>query len=150
MSDKIQTVDVEKIMEEIRKNIEARGVSEEVLGFNEVDSSTEIRNGIPVDEMIYDENDLNQYIQYARAAHNIPYYEPIQEGKLKVFVKRVMRKLMAFQMQPLRDRQNHFNYNSIQCIRQIAVHMAELEDALIQKEEIIEELQTRIEVLENK
>ena len=57
---------------------------------------------------------------------------------------------MAFQMQPLRDRQNHFNYNSIQCIRQIAVHMAELEDALIQKEEIIEELQTRIEVLENK
>ena len=25
MSDKIQTVDVEKIMEEIRKNIEARG-----------------------------------------------------------------------------------------------------------------------------
>ena len=36
MSDKIQTVDVEKIMEEIRKNIEARGVSEEVLGFNEV------------------------------------------------------------------------------------------------------------------
>lgn len=150
MSDKIQTVDVEKIMEEIRKNIEVRGVSEEVLGFNEVDSDTEIRNGIPVDEMIYDENDLNQYIRYARAAHNIPYYEPIQGGKLKVFVKRVMRKLMAFQMQPLRERQNHFNYNSIQCIRQLAVHMAELEDALIQKEEIIEELQTRIEAIENK
>ena len=57
---------------------------------------------------------------------------------------------MAFQMQPLRDRQNQFNYNIVQSVREMAVHMAELEDALVEKEAIIEDLETRIEALEDK
>ena len=53
-------------------------------------------------------------------------------------------------MQPLRDRQNQFNYNIVQSVREMAVHMAELEDALVEKEAIIEDLETRIEALEDK
>ena len=150
MSEKIQTVDVEKIMEEIRKNIKERGYTEEMLSFSEAASDAEIQNGIPVDDAIYNETEMNQYIQAARASHNIPYYELMAGNKAKVFVKRVVRKLMAFQMQPLRDRQNQFNYNIIQSVRAMAVHMAELEEALVEKEAIIEELETRIEALEDK
>ena len=150
MSDKIQTVDVEKIMEEIRRNIKERGYTEEMLSFSEAASDAEIQNGIPVDDAVYNEAELNQYLQSARAGHNIPYYEPMAGTKVKVFAKRVVRKLMAFQMQPLRDRQNQFNYNIVQSVREMAVHMAELEDALVEKEAIIEDLETRIEALEDK
>lgn len=150
MSDKIQTVDVEKIMEEIRRNIKERGYTKEMLSFSEAASDAEIQNGIPVDDAVYNEAELNQYLQSARAGHNIPYYEPMAGNKVKVFAKRVVRKLMAFQMQPLRDRQNQFNYNIVQSVREMAVHMAELEDALVEKEAIIEDLETRIEALEDK
>lgn len=150
MSEKIQTVDVEKIMEEIRQNIKERGYTEEMLSFSEAASDAEIQNGIPADDVIYNEAELNQYLQISRASHNIPYYEPMVGNKVKVFVKRVLRKLMAFQMQPIRERQNQFNYNIIQSVREMAVHMAELEDALVEKEAIIEELETRIEALEDK
>lgn len=87
MSDKIQTVDVEKIMEEIRRNIKERGYTEEMLSFSEAASDAEIQNGIPVDDAVYNEAELNQYLQSARAGHNIPYYEPMAGNKVKVFAK---------------------------------------------------------------
>ena len=149
MSDKIQTVDVEKIMEEIRQNIKERGYSEDMLSFSEAASDVEITNGVTTDDMVYDETEMNQFILAARGLHNIPYYEPMQGNKLKVFVKRVLRKLMAFQMQPIRERQNQFNYNMVQSIREIALHTAELEDAICEKEALVEELETRIEALED-
>lgn len=148
MSDKIQTVDVEKIMEEIRQNIKDRGYSEDMLSFSEATSDVEITHGVSADDLSYDETEMNQFIQAARGVHNIPYYEPMQGNKLKVFVKRVIRKLMAFQMQSIRERQNQFNYNVIQSIRELALHTAELEDAICEKEELVEELETRIEALE--
>ena len=83
MSDKIQTVDVEKIMEEIRRNIKERGYTEEMLSFSEAASDAEIQNGIPVDDAVYNEAELNQYLQSARAGHNIPYYEPVSYTHLR-------------------------------------------------------------------
>lgn len=150
MSEKIQSVDVEAIMAEIREKIKERGYTQEMLSFDEAVADADIQNGVSGENMIYSEGELNQFIHFARASHNIPYYEPIPGNKLKVFIKRVIRKIMAFQMLPLRERQNHFNYYTIQCIRLLDARIGELEDVLTQKEELIEELEMHIQELENK
>ena len=150
MSERIQSVDVEAIMAEIREKIKERGYTQEMLSFDEAMADADIQNGVSGEKLIYSEGELDQFIHFASAAHNIPYYEPMQGNKVKVFIKRVMRKLMAFQILPLRERQNHFNYYTIQCIRLMDARIGELEDALTQKEELIDELEMHIQKLENK
>ena len=150
MNEKIQSVDVEAIMAEIQEKIKERGYSEDMLSFNEIHVDREIADGVSGNSVYYSANEMNRFLQLAASSHNIPYYEPFQGSKIKIFIKRVMRKLMAFQMQPLRDRQNYFNYQILQSVRMLEAHVAELENVVIKKEMMIEELEEKIKVLENK
>lgn len=150
MSDKIQSVDVEAIMKEIQERVKERGYSEEMLSFNEMVVGAEIENGVFGEAIEYNEYAMAEAIKLASATHNIPYYEPMIGNKLKVFIKRIIRKLMAFQMLPIRDRQNQFDYQILQSVRILDAHVNELEDVLLKKEFIIEELERRIHILENK
>lgn len=150
MSDNIQSVNVEAIMAEIQEKIKERGYSADMLSFDEVTADAEIQNGVTGNAIEYNANEMNQFLQFAAASHNIPYYEPFQGNKIKVFVKRVVRKLMAFQMHPLRERQNHFNYQILQSVRLLEAHVTELENALLKKEAMISDLEECIKALENK
>lgn len=150
MNDKIQSVDVEAIMAEIQERIKEREYSPEMLSFDEVTVGMELQDGVSGDNVMYSDAELSQSIKLASAAHNISYYEPMAGNKIKVFIKRVLRKLMAFQMLPLRDRQNQFNYQILQSVRLLDARVNELEDALLRKEALIEELEARIQTLDNK
>ena len=53
-------------------------------------------------------------------------------------------------MHPLRERQNHFNYQILQSVRLLEAHVTELENALLKKEAMISDLEECIKALENK
>lgn len=160
MNENIQSVDVEKIMEEIRANISDRGDTEEVLSFDE--SSADMEYGSEIAGSVeYNEKDLHHYLVCANQEHNIPFYQMIPKGGLKSFVKRSVRKMIAFIILPLRDAQNRYNANVVQALMQIEaysldqkedmrLHVEEQEKRVLRQEEDIEKLTERLQVLEKK
>lgn len=148
MDEKIISVDVEQIMGEIRRRIAERGDTDKILSFDEAIADREIGEDYSFDTVPYSEAETHKYIQLASGEHNIPYYEPIEGNKIKVFIKRLIRKMMAFQMLTIRNRQNQYNYYTIQSIRYLEAQVIHLKDVLIEKEGEIEQLETRIDALE--
>lgn len=156
MSDSIQSVDVEKIMEEIRANIDARGETAEVLSFDESFADAEYDNEI-VGSVEYNEKELHHFLVNADQEHNIPFYQMIPKGGAKSFIKRSIRKLIAFIVLPLRDAQNRFNSNVVQVLTQMEAYSLEQkeyakeqEKRLEMQEEDIEKLTQRLQILEKK
>ena len=98
-------IDIEEIMQEIRDNIEKRGYSDEILSFQ--DASSEI-TGVD-DREPFRMADLNNYVYEANCNCDVPYYAPITESSVKKLIKKVMRKLMSFQIVPMSVQQNAFN-----------------------------------------
>ncbi len=151
MSDRIESVDVEDIMKKIRENIAARGETEDILSFNEKDAGNEIKGILPGSAIEFDEEELSDAVTSAFAFHNIPYYEPFQGGnQAKVLLKRVGRKAMAFQMHPLRDRQNQFNYYAARSLQLMEAREAALEDVIAVQNKKIRALEERLAALEKK
>lgn len=86
MSDSIQSVDVEKIMEEIRANINARGETAEVLSFDESFADAEYDNEI-VGSVEYNEKELHHFLVNANQGHNIPFYQMIPKAVPSLYKK---------------------------------------------------------------
>lgn len=160
MSNNIQSIDVEKIMEEIRANISARGETEEVLSFDESFADAEYDNEI-VGSVDYNEKELHHFLVSANQEHNIPFYQMIPKGGFKSFIKRSIRKMIAFVVLPLRDAQNRYNANVVQVLTQMEAysleqkqymkeHAEEQEKRLAMQEEDIEKLTQRLQILEKK
>ncbi len=150
MSDKIESVDVEDIMKKIRENIAARGETEEILSFNEKEAGSEIKGIVPGSAIEFDEDELSDAVSSAFEFHNIPYYEPFEGNQAKVLIKRVGRKAMAFQMHPLRDRQNQYNYYAARSLQLMEAREAALEDLILQQNKKIKALEERMAALEKK
>lgn len=150
MSNRIESVDVEEIMKKIRENIAARGETEEILSFKEKEAGTEIKGVVPGTSVEFDEEELSDAIASAFSFHNIPYYEPFQGNQAKVLIKRVGRKAMAFQMHPLRDRQNQFNYYASRSLQMMEVREAALEDIIYEQSRKIKKLEEKLAALEKK
>ncbi len=160
MSENIQSVDVEKIMEEIRANINARGETDEVLSFDESSADMEYGDEI-VGSVVYNDKELHHYVVSANQEHNIPFYQMIPKGGFKSFLKRSIRKMIAFIILPLRDAQNRYNANVVQALMQIEAysldqreemksHVEQQEKRVMMQEEDIEKLTERLQILEKK
>lgn len=160
MSENIQSVDVEKIMEEIRANINAREETDEVLSFDESSADMEYGNEI-VGSVVYTDKELHHYVVNANQEHNIPFYQMIPKGGLKSFVKRFIRRTVAFIILPLRDAQNRYNANVVHALMQIEAYsldqreemqayIEEQEKRAGMQEEDIEKLAERLQILEKK
>ncbi len=147
-NNKIETVDVEAIMAEIREKIAARGDAEKVLGFDENFADQECAAGVPGVE--YTDSALHQHIALASQQHNINFYQMIPKGGINSFIKRFIRKLVSPTVLPLRNAQNSFNAEVVQALMQLEGSTAPSRSLLEKQEELIEEMAKRIEKLEKK
>lgn len=101
MEEKIIPVNVEEIMKEIRQNIAERGETPDVLSFEEQTADQECEASF-LSSAKFSEGELHQEIEMANSGHNIEYYQMIPAGGVKSFIKRSIRKVIAFVVQPLR------------------------------------------------
>jgi len=158
MDQQVKSIDVEAIMKEIRQQIAQRGETEAVLDFDEVTVDRECPEGISA-SVRYDDKALHHLLASANAEHNIPYYQMIPKGGMKSFVKRSIRKVIAFVVQPLRDAQNRYNFNVVHALMQLEAYTLEQEghtayreqdERFARQEEDIERLTQRIQKLEKR
>ena len=91
------TVDIERIMEEIRDEITRTGNDKQPLSFTDVESTK--RNG-----------DLDEAIDYISYNYEVQPYAPLPGNKIAVFFKKVIRKITGFFILPVVRQQNTLNY----------------------------------------
>ncbi len=149
MDEKIISVNVEEIMKEIRSNIEKRGETPVVLGFDEGTADRECEAGINACAAFSPEV-LHQEVAMANGSHNIEYYQMIPAGGVKSFVKRAIRKVIAFIVKPLRDRQNQFNAYVVRSLNQLEDYTLAAAEIPAKQEELLEKAYQKIDALERR
>ncbi|WP_124065160.1 hypothetical protein [Clostridium sp. E02] len=124
----METIDIEKIMQEIRQDIKEKGYTNEMLSFEDV-------------VMVSSENKtIEEYLDLMNGSWNIQPYKILQSGfgfvgKLKNFIKKIIRKTIKFYIEPIVSEQDEFNANNVRILNKFYDYM-ESSNQKIEKLEI--------------
>ena len=141
-------VDVTKIMEEIRADIEQRGLRDEVLSFEDIpmpESVAVLSNDLgPFNsDALADAND------YMNRCFQVQVWHPIQGtgvlGFLVVFIKRVIRKLIRFFIDPIVSDQNDFNMMTAKSANQVRNYINDNDKKVAEMEEELQSVNSLLE-----
>ena len=149
MDEKVIQINVEDIMKEIRQNIAARGETPAVLSFDENTVDQECEASF-MSTAKFSAAELHQEINLANVEHNINYYQMIPAGGVKSFIKRSIRKVIAFIILPLRNAQNQFNAHVVRSLMQMEAYTMACSEVPEKQEEIIEKLYKKVDALERR
>ena len=137
----INTIDVEKIMQEIREDIIKKGYTSDMLSFYEIQPSSEVAT-------VYNENECKHILHNINCNCHVAWYREIPGTGIKKFMKKVIRKLCAFLIAPISEQQTLFNSEVTKEFNQIVAYIEELENQKGIYEKNIEILEEKIEKLE--
>ena len=131
-------INVEEIMKQIKADINAKGYTNDLLSFDDVIVDVSSMNVVKIDRLQFNED-----LYVANHEWNVNPYRPLQGGKLRVFVRKVIRKLVYFFVEPIVMAQDGFNASVVRMMNQMSCYID-------QKDKEIEELKARISELESK
>lgn len=125
----MQEINVDAIMEEIRKELKEKGIRNDIPSFEEVASGFSPGQEFRQDTFFKEVESLNQNFQ-------IVAWRPL-EGGIKGFLKKIIRKLTKFYVEPIALDQTEFNAHSVRAFNQMVAYVRE-QDAQIEflKQEI--------------
>lgn len=130
------TINVEKIMEEIREEIREKGYTPDLLSFDDISIDVQTLN---TDE--FNQLNFNEGMFAANHNWNVQTYHVYEGNPIKVLIKKVLRKMSYFFVTEVMIDQNKYNAAVIQSLNQIDLYMQKTN-----KE--IEELKLKIKELE--
>lgn len=128
-------INIEKIMEEIREDIKAKGYTNDMLSFDEVVT-------IKGTEGDFNRQEYDTALNYLNHSYHVPSLRPLGGNPLFVFVKKVIRKLTKFYVEPIVASQNEYNAFNVRVLNGLSKRVMS-EDA-----DTIPEMLKRIEMLE--
>lgn len=131
------TLCIEDIMEEIRRDIKEKNLTSDMLSFEDVPYKRAEDTGVSADE-------LQSSMIYVNSHYNVQPYKALGGNPLYVFVKKVIRRLTKFYVEPVVFEQNDFNAHTVRILN--AMNGSGASDI----SERLEEALSRIEVLELK
>lgn len=107
-------VNVEQIMQDIRKEIQINGDLENLPAFEDIP----IREGVDIaaSETPAGLTQIESSLQYVSANPEVPYYWSFGPAGIKTFLKRIVRKLLRCLLLPIVDMQNRFNSHVANCL----------------------------------
>lgn len=142
MEERIESVNVEEIMQEIRKNIEKRGYTEKELRFADV--KPEQVDGIECLDDFFELDNFRNTVVKMNVIRHVQCWRPITGNKLIVVCKKIIRKLVKFYVEPIVEDQDRFNFCTVSAMSQL---YAKIQDEQNNK---VEELEKRIQELEER
>lgn len=150
MSDNLETgkieVNIEEIIQEIRREIQEKGYKETDLSFSDI-PIPEARSGqASAVSMGYTQEDLKNILDYLNANYLHDIMLPFESGNpVAAVFKKAVRKMVRFLFYPVLAQQNAFNGSVVNALNILAAGSeAENESA-----RIIAELQEKVEALES-
>lgn len=138
----MEEINIEKIMEEIRQEIQEKGYTNDMLSFDDITDFDE------------ENKTLEDYFDILNSIWNVQAYRELPGGnglvsKLNVFIKKVLRKLIKFYIEPIVADQNEFNANCVRLLNMINGHMNIKDKKIEMLEEEIEQLKKQIKSSQN-
>lgn len=157
MSEAIKEINIEEIMKEIRADIQTRSMLENIPDFADIDVSPDMINATNTMETL----DIAECIRDLNDTYEVGYFELYQGNPLKVFIKKVLRKILKFLILPITERQNLFNANVVKYVNakekagtdsvQIAGMSGEqLEKYFMNQEKLVESLESKVILMEER
>ena len=139
-----QAIDVEKIMDEIRADIERRELDDTLVPFDEIPFSNEIMNVLP-DSHAYSRKELRRNLLYAADHYKVPLDRVIEAGNAGAMtVKKAVRKFTRFYIKPVVEDQNSVNAALVNALRQERNYIQIQEQAVRELKERVAALETEI------
>ena len=137
MTETMQPIDVEKIMEEIRAEIKAKGYDNTMLSFRDVDGTDKL-NRMQM-EVKFNLNELEYHVQQVNLRSHVERYHQVEGGKLANLFKKVIRKLTRFMIIPVVEEQNAQNEAVFDALNQLLAYVKEQEDVITDLQRQLEE-----------
>lgn len=113
----MKDISVERIMQEIRDDIAAKGYKSSDLNFSEY-------------KKICDEEEFNSLLLCAHSASYVDMYANVSGGKCKSFIKKVIRKLIRPVLMSQAEKQTRFNESAIEAIAKLERYVNTLESRI--------------------
>ena len=131
-------INVEKIMESIREEIKTSGADKIPLSFDDS------KNHLPASEDPSDR--LSSAIKYLSYNYEVQPYQMLTGNPVKVFIKKVFRKIGSFFFIPIVGQQNILNYHFFLVSEAVADQKNEIEEL----KGILDDLNGKIDKLEGR
>ena len=123
MENAIKQINVEEILEEIRREIKEKGYKNEDILFTDIPARFAIGGLAHSGEFTEHLGDLGN-------CYNVAVYRPIVSkrlfGSLIVFIRRVIRKLVGFFIEPIVTDQNQNNRRTTICLQDLYLDIEEM------------------------
>lgn len=133
-----ENINIEEIMAEIRRDIKEKGLIADMLSFEDVPYRSSAQGG-----------NAEQALEYLRANYYIQPYKELKGNPVKVFIKKVIRKLVKFYVEPVVFEQDDFNANAVTVLSSLAEKSSgDLTGRVETLELANKELMTRLDRLE--
>jgi hypothetical protein len=142
MAEQMEQIDVEEIMQEIRTQIKERGYTKNDLRFADVNPNS-VTYLEEIDEY-FELTNFGQTVEKMNGSRKVQCWRPLAGNKIAVFIKKIIRKLTKFYVEPIIRDQNQFNFYTTSAMSQL---YAKIEDEQAVK---MEEMQRQIETLEQR
>lgn len=118
------SLNIEDIMSEIRADIKEKGLSGDMLSFADIPCDANPRN--PAQQ--YDSDQLRKNIAFVSDYFALTTENEIKGGALSRFVKKVVRKLSRFYVEPIADEQSAVNANTAQALQQLELYIMDSQE----------------------
>ena len=103
------SINIEEIMAEIKQKIKEQGLTADMLSFEDVPYKKNAQSG-----------SASEALDYISTHYYIQPYKELQGNPVKVFIKKVIRKLTKFYVEPVVFEQNDFNANAVTVMKSLA------------------------------
>ena len=130
----MQEINIEEIMQEIRTEIRNKGYKESDLSFQDIPIKD--KNDVIMEEQ-FSEQYLQEVLHIVNVSTSVNYYRTFTGNALKVFIKKVIRKILAPILLPLCQEQEQYNSVVTRTLNQMYQYM-------LNQESRIKELETMV------
>ncbi|MGN0614706.1 hypothetical protein [Ruminococcus flavefaciens] len=132
------SINIEEIMAEIKQKIKEQGLTADMLSFEDVPYKKNAQSG-----------SASEALDYISTHYYIQPYKELQGNSIKVFFKKVLRKLMKFYVEPVVFEQNDFNANAVTVIKSLTENKSADMSSKVEAMELAhKELMIRLDKLE--
>lgn len=115
---RMKEISVNQIMDSIRKDISAKGYKQSDLEFEKIKVNNKVT---------FNEAELTESLMGANGSYHIDTFSNFTGGKLRIFIKKIVRFLVRNTFSEQIGTQECFNINSVRVLNQLEKHMRELE-----------------------
>ncbi|WP_297958613.1 hypothetical protein [uncultured Ruminococcus sp.] len=103
-----EKINIEEIMAEIKQSIKDQGLTADMLSFEDVPYRKNAQSG-----------SASEALDYISTHYYIQPYKELKGNPVKVFIKKVLRKLVKFYVEPVVFEQNDFNANAVTVMKSL-------------------------------